>query len=483
MAMASVESGEVTYTRGDAWLVRDGGRIALSLGMKVHEGDVVVTRDSGRIKLKMVDDSRLFVGRQSRLTIEDYRMQGSNLLSGKFNMLWGKVRFLVSKLRIKSSSFEVATKTAVIGVRGTEFAVVVQAPEHLSKRPAIHVRKDVARDLRPTKLLLFSGAVVGKSLSGFQKNIKPGMAANFHPSGFIESRRINRADMQLVDDLPSPKAPVNAVAPGKQRVDELPARTSQGIKQPESGVEQSRTAQLGLRQNSRLNMPTDITPTNKSRVVVPSRLLPKASQPNVVKPAVRTPIDRVPNRVTIPASKGARLRAPNVTKPTPPVAPKPTLRPVTPLKPTVGRPNGVRAPTVKPLAPKPVVSKPTVQRPVALKPVVSKPTVQRPVALKPVVSKPTVQRPVAPKPVVSKPTVQRPVALKPVVSKPTVQRPVAPKPVVSKPVVSKPVVSKPVVSKPVVSKPVVSKPVVSKPVVSRPIVAKPIINRPVKPLF
>ena len=86
MAHASV-AGDVEFLRGDAWVERSGVKISLEVGDTVDAGDIVVTAQSGRVKLVMKDDSKVFVGSQSRITIDNYEMRGGSLFSGSFNML------------------------------------------------------------------------------------------------------------------------------------------------------------------------------------------------------------------------------------------------------------------------------------------------------------------------------------------------------------------------------------------------------------
>ncbi len=188
IANASV-AGSVDYLTGDAWVERGGARISLAVGDSVDAGDVVVTTQSGRVKLIMKDESKVYVGSQSRITIDNYEMRGGSLFSGSFNMLWGKVRFLVTKLKTGSASFSVHTKTATIGVRGTQFAVMLNKPVQ-------------PQQLVPTTVLLFEGAVIGKSIKGQVANIKPGTIVRLKPDGAILTRKIEKHDLRVLDIEP-----------------------------------------------------------------------------------------------------------------------------------------------------------------------------------------------------------------------------------------------------------------------------------------
>jgi len=200
-AQATV-AGNVEYLSGEAWIERSGEKVLLNSGDRVDAGDVVVTTLSGRVQLLMQDGSKVFVGRKSRITIDRYETQKGILSSGSFNMLWGKVRFLVAKLSKGASSFSVQTKTATIGVRGTQFAVIANRPL-------------TPKQIVPTTVMLFEGAVVGRSLKGNITNIKPGKLAVFNPAGKITTRNISKKDIKRLNIKPLEfsKAPARSIEP------------------------------------------------------------------------------------------------------------------------------------------------------------------------------------------------------------------------------------------------------------------------------
>jgi hypothetical protein len=186
LAAQATVAGKVVYHSGEAWALRDGEQVALQQGVEVHSGDVIVTTISGRAKFSMIDNSVVYVGRQSRITIDQYEMRGGSLFSGSFDMLWGKVRFLVTKLNTSRANFSVKTKTATIGVRGTQFAVMLDKPT----KP---------KQLVPTTVMLFEGAVVAKSVKGQVTNIKPGTIVHLMPNGIVQTRKIEKRDLKALD--------------------------------------------------------------------------------------------------------------------------------------------------------------------------------------------------------------------------------------------------------------------------------------------
>jgi FecR protein len=181
-AITWAAAGQVESVGGKVWDIRANQQIILASGDEVQAGDVVRTGRTGQVRLVMQDDSVVVLGPRSRLRIERYDMDQHSLLAGSFYLLWGKVRFLVSKLKRATASFSVSTQTANIGVRGTEFGVIVPPPE--------------SGESPYTDAMLFKGAIVGRSLGNGIVVIKPGQFVHFTVSGAPQVRNITPADVE-----------------------------------------------------------------------------------------------------------------------------------------------------------------------------------------------------------------------------------------------------------------------------------------------
>ena len=182
LAEASPEAGKITYVTGDAFVIRNAEQLSIAEGDKVFSSDTLVTGQSGRISLVMRDESKVFVGRLSRIDVSEYVVKERSLISGGFNMLWGKVRFYVAKLN-KGSGFSVSTKTAVLGVRGTEFMVTIPIPGGITDPTAIQLPPSIPPEV--TKVVGIEGIVVGLSRSGERMTITPGVTVEFTQGGDV----------------------------------------------------------------------------------------------------------------------------------------------------------------------------------------------------------------------------------------------------------------------------------------------------------
>ncbi len=385
MVVHASVAGNVEYLSGDAWVERGDEKISLQLGDTVDAGDIVVTTKSGRVKLVMRDDSKVYVGSQSRIAIDNYEMRGGSLFSGSFSMLWGKVRFLVTKLKSGSSSFSVQTKTATIGVRGTEFAVIVPkvpAPEKPNlKLPDM---PDV-----PTTVMLFEGKVVGKpkvgpSVAKLEPTlIRPGKMAEFGKDGRVKMRTIRKIDIKKLDMEPL------RPAIEKRNADQL---------DPKSGVLSKRPVKVG-----------------------------DPIKPGTTKPALKDP---------------RLLATPSLTK-----EPMLTRDPVLTKDPVLSDPVLVKDPvlTKEPvLTTEPVLTRdPIVTDPIVKDPVLSDPIVREPIITDPIIKEPVVSDPIVKDPVLSDPIVREPIIKEPIITQPIVKDPVITQPIVRDPVITQPILTKP----------------------------------------
>jgi hypothetical protein len=179
-APALTAVGHADYVNGSTSVIRDGESIALRPGEPVYSSDKIVTGDSGRVKLSMNDGSTVYLASKSRISIDHYTVKNGSRVSGLFNTLWGKVRFVVAKVQSINASFSVQTKTATIGVKGTDFTVI--EPQGAG----------------PTQVMLHSGKIVADAKRGGSHLMKPGTLARITTDGRINIRRITPQDINIL---------------------------------------------------------------------------------------------------------------------------------------------------------------------------------------------------------------------------------------------------------------------------------------------
>lgn len=123
------DKAEATYVNGDVFQIQNDLPTGPSLtkGNVLFQGNRFATEKAARIELKLPDDSFL---RFDERTVFELSSVGFDKQkeerSINIRMILGKTWANVSKLVGKGGRFEIATKTAVAGVRGTVYRVNVQ---------------------------------------------------------------------------------------------------------------------------------------------------------------------------------------------------------------------------------------------------------------------------------------------------------------------------------------------------------------------
>lgn len=117
------EVGVVSDLEGDVSIVLDLVEKRASVGMLVERGMKIVTKEQSRVKIMMMDDTLLVIAPKTELSIDEYLVDfEKRSRRSLLGLLRGKVLFYVNKAFANpQSKFEVKTKTAVAGVRGTKF--------------------------------------------------------------------------------------------------------------------------------------------------------------------------------------------------------------------------------------------------------------------------------------------------------------------------------------------------------------------------
>lgn len=123
-ALAQEEVGHVASVEGTAEINRAGAVTAAVTGDPIQLGDELRTTE-GQLRVVFRDDSVLNLGPDTRLVVDENVYQPEQgRFSSVVRLLGGKVRAAVGKVyRQPGASYEVETKTAVAGVRGTTFVV------------------------------------------------------------------------------------------------------------------------------------------------------------------------------------------------------------------------------------------------------------------------------------------------------------------------------------------------------------------------
>ncbi len=95
-------------------------------GQRLQPGDAIKTEAGGYVKVTMSDKNIFHVGPDTEVILKSYQLEGEQEEGQKplaqLEVLYGKVRTVIDEdFKAKGHRFEVNTRAAVLGVRGTDF--------------------------------------------------------------------------------------------------------------------------------------------------------------------------------------------------------------------------------------------------------------------------------------------------------------------------------------------------------------------------
>ena len=119
--------GGLRKVRGEAVVLRGEKRIAAKDGMKIKLNDILITGHKGTMGVIFMDNTRISIGPDSKLTITKYIYQPSQERYGFIaRMIRGTAYFISGAIgKVSPGSVKVKTPVATIGTRGTAFLAKV----------------------------------------------------------------------------------------------------------------------------------------------------------------------------------------------------------------------------------------------------------------------------------------------------------------------------------------------------------------------
>lgn len=126
-----VQAGKVVAVAGRVLIRQDSGSGAatpLKPGDVVREGDVLNTSSDGKAKLLLEDKTILDLGPSALFKVQKFDAKNGGDRQVDIAMAYGSVRASVSRPLQAGGKFQIRTKSATMGVRGTEFIVNTAMP-------------------------------------------------------------------------------------------------------------------------------------------------------------------------------------------------------------------------------------------------------------------------------------------------------------------------------------------------------------------
>src|SRR5690554_681110 len=120
-------AAQVLFSHGNVVLTNASSSYPLEKGGFVSAGDTVITGDDGRVQLRFTDGGLVSLMPNSRFAVEEYSQPTEDAEgSVSVNLIKGGLRALSGSIGKKDKdSYKLKTDVATLGIRGTQFVVVM----------------------------------------------------------------------------------------------------------------------------------------------------------------------------------------------------------------------------------------------------------------------------------------------------------------------------------------------------------------------
>ena len=170
----------ITALKGDVRIHSTSVDIAATLGAKLEQNDSVITKEKSKAQIIFEDETIVTIGKNSNFSIKSYIFNNkeSNV---ELNLIQGAMRTITGKIgKIAPSKFKVRTKTATIGIRGTNFTIVA--------------REDGGQNVYCTY------GAISVTYNKTTHIVKQGFYVRMTPSGKSEVKKFTAADLKVMQE-------------------------------------------------------------------------------------------------------------------------------------------------------------------------------------------------------------------------------------------------------------------------------------------
>lgn len=113
--------GEVLRVVGEVVVQRQTQAFAPFAGVGICRGDRIITQRDSIAEIRLRDGTLLTVGKSSEFVIRDFRIYRDQPNVALFDLVQGAFRGVTGFITRRPHRFEVSTRVATIGIRGTDF--------------------------------------------------------------------------------------------------------------------------------------------------------------------------------------------------------------------------------------------------------------------------------------------------------------------------------------------------------------------------
>ncbi|MDQ1339942.1 MAG: hypothetical protein QG567_1098, partial [Campylobacterota bacterium] len=112
---------KIVAASGEVSVLRDKKEQKASIGFELEEKDTVFSKGASKAQIIFNDKTVITIGKESEFKIEEYLFEAKNEPKAKFGFAKGAFRTITGQIgKVAPDKFELKTKTATIGIRGTQ---------------------------------------------------------------------------------------------------------------------------------------------------------------------------------------------------------------------------------------------------------------------------------------------------------------------------------------------------------------------------
>jgi hypothetical protein len=130
VSIAQDSSGMVVASRGEVIALSNGGSRELKQGDFIYVNDEIMTSNRSFAVLQFEDGAKVTVRPDSTMIIEQYLYAGNDNDTATLNLVEGGLRVITGAMaKSNPENYKVRTPVALMGVRGTEFSIMLCGDE------------------------------------------------------------------------------------------------------------------------------------------------------------------------------------------------------------------------------------------------------------------------------------------------------------------------------------------------------------------
>lgn len=205
--------GKFSAVVGEVKVTRDSKEILANTGDSVEEKDIIKTENKSKAQITFNDETVVTVGRDSEFKVEEYNFSGADSTTklkaskGFFKAITGQIG------KVAPDKFQLETKTATIGIRGTQFMANISDSDEV-----IACTKGAITVLAQGKMI----DVLAGEMTKFNIGEIPGSPVKFTPRDLtsIKSGSFG-VDSKLAQKIDSVKLNKDTLKPDSEKLAEV----------------------------------------------------------------------------------------------------------------------------------------------------------------------------------------------------------------------------------------------------------------------